>query len=648
MNCRSVAAFEMRQMSSTPFGRVTASSSAPHHHLVAKFQFMDPKSSKDKAESLLANYRRNAGWSQCWRDAIAELESGCKSITQSDDARSRFALQLTNCHLEKSGLAPYTCLPHMSVEECTKPLVASSIAFQAYTEFTLHVDTLCYYIQGDAFSARLEDTINELHESSQDAILSLNQISTRASSIQDTVAKSLEKQYKVLANQEAIQSKLKETADYYEKQFSKIQEEFGAIRSISSFIKGDVDAILHEQSIIAQEQQQQRRDSKDHFETLHGLARTTGDELNVIKEKQLELHDKTQQSLGSILDKSSEMNEKLREAAELQQKLHERQHEAQKSLEELRAAQERAFANAQGHLTKLLKQSEDAAERISEYQASFREKYSDIFASVEKILHLQSSIFGRFFAFDSFLLYAGYVLLCLIFTSWQRTSTARAWTLGVVVIAYFLEWVLYFKASSQIVDSMTNPIRWAVLVANASIIAYHGLTWRDPNQIIPEKLQRLEASILASLQSLQQQLSQSGTPYTPEPTATATATATMVSTATSQPNSHHQHHHFSHTTTTTAAALRHSDAKHGSKVLGACRQDGTMRVDDLFVVVVVVVIRMADSKYEVIWEHASGITSARDGHGGRGILLLLSMLLLCLLLQMLLLFNCCGSCYCLQ
>lgn len=54
---------------------------------------------------------------QCWRDAVARLEGGCKALD--DERQSRLAVAFANCHFLKSGLSTYDCAEEASLESCT-------------------------------------------------------------------------------------------------------------------------------------------------------------------------------------------------------------------------------------------------------------------------------------------------------------------------------------------------------------------------------------------------------------------------------------------------------------------------------------------------------------------------------------------------
>merc|ERR1719316_618020 len=115
----------------------------------------------------------------CWDSAVAALESGCRSM---DDARrSRLAVMFTNCHLEKSGLTTYTCTEAMSVEACPRPMVDSvnSIAYSAYTTFFTHAESMCFYLQSEAFQRATEVAVDALHASAAGTARQLDELQTQ-------------------------------------------------------------------------------------------------------------------------------------------------------------------------------------------------------------------------------------------------------------------------------------------------------------------------------------------------------------------------------------------------------------------------------------------------------------------------------------
>ena len=81
----------------------------------------------------------------CWQSALDEMKEQCRS--RSEDSLARLAFRFTNCHLEQSGLRVYSCAPKASTIECTKRLARDASAFAAFTQFRVHVWTICFSLE---------------------------------------------------------------------------------------------------------------------------------------------------------------------------------------------------------------------------------------------------------------------------------------------------------------------------------------------------------------------------------------------------------------------------------------------------------------------------------------------------------------------
>ena len=105
----------------------------------------------------------------CWKKAVLQLKSRCKSL--SDIEQSRLAVAFANCHLQKSGRKTYFCDDTMSIKDCTMDM--NSIAFQTYTEFFTHTGHICYFLQNLLWQEKAESVIFQLSETSSLAVKKL-------------------------------------------------------------------------------------------------------------------------------------------------------------------------------------------------------------------------------------------------------------------------------------------------------------------------------------------------------------------------------------------------------------------------------------------------------------------------------------------
>lgn len=142
----------------------------------------------------------------CWAAAVAELESGCAQIAKDDDVQSRLAVQFTNCHLAKSGLPTYECTAAMSLQECTRPMVdsTSGLAYSTYTLFYTHTESICFYLQSQAFQASTEAAVNSLQTGAREAASRLQELQRQAVDIGGKTTEILGEQLAAAAAQQQL------------------------------------------------------------------------------------------------------------------------------------------------------------------------------------------------------------------------------------------------------------------------------------------------------------------------------------------------------------------------------------------------------------------------------------------------------------
>ena len=147
---------------------------------VAPFQLDSPllslhQEGQLQTDQLLLRAREPAS---CWARAVGALHGSCRSLDEAQ--RARLAVRFTNCHLRRSGLGTYPCAANMTVAACTRPMVdsPSAIAFKAYTTFSTHVDSICFYLQSEAFQQSAEAAVDALHTSTLTTATRLSSLST--------------------------------------------------------------------------------------------------------------------------------------------------------------------------------------------------------------------------------------------------------------------------------------------------------------------------------------------------------------------------------------------------------------------------------------------------------------------------------------
>ena len=149
----------------------------------------------------------------CWHRAIASLRTSCRVMDH--EARGRLAVHFTNCHLRRSNLTRYPCRSNMTLAECTLPMVSSpsAIAFKAYTTFTAHADSLCFYHESEAFQRNAEAAVEALHASTRTATVHIGALGEQTGSMLAAAASIAQGQREASASVQRLLSEQEQAAE---------------------------------------------------------------------------------------------------------------------------------------------------------------------------------------------------------------------------------------------------------------------------------------------------------------------------------------------------------------------------------------------------------------------------------------------------
>jgi hypothetical protein len=134
----------------------------------------------------------------CWQKAIEMLDTNCKRIN--DEIQSRLALAFTNCFLHKSGQNTYPCDSSLTIKDCIKHM--NDRAFNTYTEFFTHTQSVCFYLSTELWQKNTETTIDKLSITSSKVSDRLEDASQQLKQLHGLQHKSIESQ--TLLNNELI------------------------------------------------------------------------------------------------------------------------------------------------------------------------------------------------------------------------------------------------------------------------------------------------------------------------------------------------------------------------------------------------------------------------------------------------------------
>ena len=207
---------------------------------------------KEKFEEI----RNTAEYSPCWKKALDELQSGCKST--SDHELRRLGLAFANCHFEGSGRPTYPCPKDSNIRDCTSNENMDDSSFQIYTQFFTHTMNMCYFLQSTLWQQQTEGTINKLSEVSEEAVNKLEESLNYHRKLDKKQSLSLKNQEAILEQDNRIAQSLENTKsnmdaafqDMYTKAESQkvilddvlgtLQSGFGNIQWVLSSILGEL------------------------------------------------------------------------------------------------------------------------------------------------------------------------------------------------------------------------------------------------------------------------------------------------------------------------------------------------------------------------------------------------------------------------
>lgn len=124
---------------------------------------MDLQSKLESGEKSYAMFKSEIPkYGICWINAVESLHIGCKELN--DETQARLGLSFTNCFLEKMGSNTYPCPAESTIQECVSQM--DDRAFNAYTQFFTHTQSVCFFLSNQVWQQKAEDTIHRLFSTS--------------------------------------------------------------------------------------------------------------------------------------------------------------------------------------------------------------------------------------------------------------------------------------------------------------------------------------------------------------------------------------------------------------------------------------------------------------------------------------------------
>ncbi|XP_048343799.1 uncharacterized protein LOC125428150 isoform X1 [Sphaerodactylus townsendi] len=205
---------------------------------------------------------RHPRYGLCWTRALGQLDVGCQELDE--EWQSRIALAFAHCHLERSGKSFPPCAPASSIQDCTQDM--DPVAFGVYTEFFTHAQSICYFLQNEAWQQRAQDTVLRLTSASEDVahqLESTNQLAEETARAQNATLRSQER---ILQDGELLRQVLQDSSQGIRQAFQDLQnsaveqrvvfaEIFNHVAFLHRFVVGKSNAVysvlFHLLSVVA-------------------------------------------------------------------------------------------------------------------------------------------------------------------------------------------------------------------------------------------------------------------------------------------------------------------------------------------------------------------------------------------------------------
>ncbi|PRD26379.1 UNVERIFIED_CONTAM: gamete expressed protein [Trichonephila clavipes] len=189
-------------------------------------------------------------YGSCWKEALANLHSGCKHLTE--EIQSRLALSFTNCFLEHSGSETCPCPEKTLISVCLRN--SSDRIFSTYTEFFTHTQSICHYLQHREWQEQTQKTVDMLSENSEIVSKKLDESSKFQSKILDMQQIALRDQKQLIYSGKILNTELQKSREQARNAFEDFKsatneqkhlifEVFDRIKGLQHFVLGEFTSI---------------------------------------------------------------------------------------------------------------------------------------------------------------------------------------------------------------------------------------------------------------------------------------------------------------------------------------------------------------------------------------------------------------------
>lgn len=190
--------------------------------------------------------RKSQSYGECWKEAMSNLHTGCKQLTE--DVQSRLALAFANCFLKHTGIGACLCNDDVSISDCLTN--CSDRVYSTFTEFFTHTQSVCHYLQHKEWQVEMARTALLLTENSKKISKNLDESARSQFKILDLQQAALAEQKRSISNGKILTAELmrsRESArDLYNEFKTTTYEQklllfeiFDRMRNLQNFVLGE-------------------------------------------------------------------------------------------------------------------------------------------------------------------------------------------------------------------------------------------------------------------------------------------------------------------------------------------------------------------------------------------------------------------------
>jgi hypothetical protein len=201
----------------------------------------------------------------------------------------------------------------MPVKECLKKLGQRPLAFSTYSNFFLHIDNICFYVQREAFDSSTQRAVLALYSATLDTATNLRKFSSDAQEMGTEILSGMEDRHKKLVyNLESMSDAQVSNFDALSDSALRLQRGQEKLITSASQLSSSFSESLELQSALKEEQ-----------ESIHATVTRTGEEvvsldasLSGLRKAQAESFQDTIKSIDVMVSKQMDLDTRIAAAHE--------------------------------------------------------------------------------------------------------------------------------------------------------------------------------------------------------------------------------------------------------------------------------------------------------------------------------------------